>query len=49
MRYTVTVASYCTVVVDAIDEDSACETAMEIFEPSGEWVIAECEQQEDSK
>lgn len=45
-QYRVVVASYATEIVEAEDEQSACEIAMEIFEPSGEWVIAECEENE---
>lgn len=46
--YTVTVASYATVTVEAHDEDSACDVAMDIFEPSGEWVIADCEENQNA-
>jgi len=42
-QYRVVVASYATEIVDAEDEEQACEIAIETFEPSGEWVIAECE------
>jgi hypothetical protein len=42
-QYRVVVASYATEIVEAEDEASACEIAMEIFEPSGEWIVAECE------
>jgi hypothetical protein len=45
-QYRVVVASYATEIVEAEDEASACEIAMEIFEPSGEWLIAEVEENE---
>lgn len=43
-EYKVVIASYVTVLVDADDEQDAEDIAMEIFEPSDEWVIAEVEE-----
>lgn len=45
-EYRVVIASYSTELVEAEDEESACEIAMEIFEPTGEWVVAEVEENE---
>jgi len=42
-QYRVVIASYCTEIVDAESEQDACDIAMEIFEPSNEWHIADVE------
>ena len=43
-EYRVVVASYSVELVDADSPEDACDIAMEIFEPSNEWVIAEVEE-----
>ena len=43
-EYKVVIASYSVELVEAESEEDACEIAMEIFEPSDEWVIAEVEE-----
>jgi nitroimidazol reductase NimA-like FMN-containing flavoprotein (pyridoxamine 5'-phosphate oxidase superfamily) len=40
-EYCVVVASYAYELVNAESEEEACEIAMEIFEPTGEWAVAE--------
>ena len=43
-EYRVVVASYSVELVEADSPEDACEIAMEIFEPTDEWVIAEVEE-----
>jgi SepF-like predicted cell division protein (DUF552 family) len=43
-EYRVVVASYSVEVVEADSPEDASEIAMEIFEPTDEWVIAEVEE-----
>jgi hypothetical protein len=42
-KFRVVIASYATEIVDAANEQDACDIAMEIFEPSNEWHIADVE------
>jgi len=43
-EYRVVVASYSVELVEAESPEDACEIAMEIFEPTDEWVIAEVDE-----
>ena len=43
-EYRVVVASYSVELVEAESPEDACEIAMEIFEPTGEWVVAEVDE-----
>jgi len=43
-EYRVVIASYSVELVEAENEESACNIAMEIFEPTNEWVVAEVEE-----